>query len=190
MSASLDAPQRKQIERRRQQTRDYRLVMRLSTLLWRDDSRTETEIARLLGICTRTVRHWLRLYRQKGLDALCSWPDHPGSRARKVRPRNPRNTLDRASSLLLLSCCGGCRTAMVRRSASLTCSGVAGLRASCADADILMQGESGWQGSAARQRAKCSERHRNQRTNDLLVVPESAFHGSWGCFRVRRTNLI
>jgi transposase len=72
MFASLDAPRRKQIERRRQQTRDHRLGMRLSTLLWRDDGKTETEIAHLLGICTRTVRHWLRLYRTKGLDALCT----------------------------------------------------------------------------------------------------------------------
>jgi hypothetical protein len=30
MSVALDASQRKQIERRRQQTRDYRLAMRLS----------------------------------------------------------------------------------------------------------------------------------------------------------------
>jgi predicted transcriptional regulator len=60
MSASLNPPLRKQIERRRQRTRDYRLAMRLSTLLWRDDGKTETEIAHLLGICTRTVRHWLR----------------------------------------------------------------------------------------------------------------------------------
>ena len=72
MTVSLDAPQRKQIERRRQQTRDYRLAMRLSTVLWRDDGKTETEIAHLLSICTRTVRHWLRLYRTKGLDALCT----------------------------------------------------------------------------------------------------------------------
>jgi transposase len=72
MSASLDAFLRKQIERRRQQTRGYRLGMRLSTLLWRDDGRTETEIARLLGICTRTVRNWLCLYFKKGLDALCT----------------------------------------------------------------------------------------------------------------------
>ena len=72
MSFALDTLQRKQIARRRQQTRDHRLAMRLSTVLWRDDGRTETEIAHLLGICTRTVRHWLRLYRQKGLDALCT----------------------------------------------------------------------------------------------------------------------
>jgi transposase len=72
MSALLDASLRKNIERRRQQTRDYRLGMRLSTLLWRDEGRTETEIAHLLGICTRTVRNWLFLYRKKGLDALCT----------------------------------------------------------------------------------------------------------------------
>jgi hypothetical protein len=54
MFASLDAPLRKKIERRRQRTRDYRLVMRLSTLLWRDDGKTEAEIAHLLGICRVT----------------------------------------------------------------------------------------------------------------------------------------
>jgi transposase len=69
MSVSLE---RKQIERRRQQTRDYRLAMRLSTLLWRDEGRTESAIAHLLGVCERTVRHWLRLYHTKGLEALCT----------------------------------------------------------------------------------------------------------------------
>lgn len=80
MSALLDAPLRKQIERRRQQTRNYCLGMRLSTLLWRDDGMTEAEIARLLGICTRTVCNWLRLYRKNGLDALCTlhYPGDPG----------------------------------------------------------------------------------------------------------------
>jgi transposase len=72
MSFSLDAPHRKHIERHRQQTRDYRLAMRLSTLLWRDDGMTEPEIAQLLGVCERTVRNWLRLYHKKGLDALCT----------------------------------------------------------------------------------------------------------------------
>ena len=70
MSFSLDAPQRQQIERRRQQTRDYRLAMRLSTVLWRDEGQTESGIAHLLGVCERTVRNWLRLYRKKGLEAL------------------------------------------------------------------------------------------------------------------------
>ena len=72
MSVSLDAPQRQQIERRRQQTRDYRLARCLSTLLWRDEGQTESDIAHLLGVGERAVRNWLRLYRKKGLDALCT----------------------------------------------------------------------------------------------------------------------
>jgi predicted transcriptional regulator len=69
VSFSLDAPQRKQIERRRQNTRDYCLGMRLSALLWRDDGKTESEIAHWLGVCERRVRNWLRRYRKKGLGA-------------------------------------------------------------------------------------------------------------------------
>jgi transposase len=72
MSVSLDASQRKQIERRRQQTRDHRLARHLSALLWRDDGKTGPEIAQLLGVGARTVRNWLRLYRKKGLEALCT----------------------------------------------------------------------------------------------------------------------
>ena len=72
MFVSLDALQRRQIAHRRQNTRDYRLAMRLSTVLWRDEGKTESEIANLLGVCERTVRNWLRLYRKKGLDALCT----------------------------------------------------------------------------------------------------------------------
>ncbi len=44
MSVSLDALRRKQIERRREQTRDYRVAMRLSTLLWHDEGKAESEI--------------------------------------------------------------------------------------------------------------------------------------------------
>ncbi len=72
MSFRLDPQQRKGIARRRQQTRDYRLDMRLSTLLWRHDGKTEPKIAQLLGVCERTVRNWLLLYRKKGLDGLCT----------------------------------------------------------------------------------------------------------------------
>jgi len=72
MCFPLDPQQRKVIARRRQQTRDYRLGMRLSTLLWRDEGLTEGEIAHLLGMCERTVRNWLRLFRKKGLEGLCT----------------------------------------------------------------------------------------------------------------------
>ena len=82
LSFALDTLQRKQSARRRQQTRDHRLAMRLSAVLWREDGRTESEVAHLLGICTRTVRNWLRLYRQKGLDAE---PTHQQSSHRQGR---------------------------------------------------------------------------------------------------------
>jgi transposase len=72
MFVLLNVPQRKQIERRRQQTRDHRLAMRLSTVLWRDEGQTESAIAHLLGVRERTIRNWLRLYRKNGLDALCT----------------------------------------------------------------------------------------------------------------------
>jgi transposase len=72
MSFVLEVPQRQAIERRRQQTRDYRLGRRLSALLWHDDGKTGPEIAHLLGVGARTVRDWLRLYRKKGLEALCT----------------------------------------------------------------------------------------------------------------------
>jgi hypothetical protein len=50
MYFALDPAQRKGIARRRRQTRDYRLGMHLSALLWRDDGQTEFEIAYLLGV--------------------------------------------------------------------------------------------------------------------------------------------
>ena len=72
MCFPLDPQQRKGIARRRQQTRDHRLGMRLSTVLWRDEGQTENDIAHLLGVCVRTVRNWLRLFRKKGLEGLCT----------------------------------------------------------------------------------------------------------------------
>jgi hypothetical protein len=57
MCFSLDPAQRQGIARRRQQTRDYRLGIRLSALLWRDDGKTSSEIAHLLGVGARTVRN-------------------------------------------------------------------------------------------------------------------------------------
>jgi transposase len=71
MCFPLDPQQRKVVARRRQQNRDYRLGMRLSALLWRDEGKTRSDIAHLLGVCERTVRNWLRLYHKKGLEALC-----------------------------------------------------------------------------------------------------------------------
>jgi hypothetical protein len=43
VSFPFDPQQPKGIARRRQQTRDNRLGMRLSALLWRDDGKTESD---------------------------------------------------------------------------------------------------------------------------------------------------
>jgi len=68
----LTREQRQQIERRRKQTPDRRIYQRLSALLAVADGRTREEVAHLLGVGLSQLREWLRLYRHKGLDALCT----------------------------------------------------------------------------------------------------------------------
>jgi transposase len=41
-------------------------------VLWSDDGRTREEIAELVGVSTRQVAQWLRIFRNKGLDQLCT----------------------------------------------------------------------------------------------------------------------
>jgi transposase len=44
----------------------------LSAVLWIDAGRTREEVAELSGVSTRQVGQWLRIYRNKGLDELCT----------------------------------------------------------------------------------------------------------------------
>ena len=41
-------------------------------MLWSDAGRTREEIAELSGVSTRQVGDWLRIFRNKGLDELCT----------------------------------------------------------------------------------------------------------------------
>src|SRR5690242_6004561 len=66
----LTAQQRQEISERRRQAQDRRVYQRLSALLWCDAGRTREEVAELLGISTRQVGDWLRIFRNKGLDEL------------------------------------------------------------------------------------------------------------------------
>src|SRR3954470_10944650 len=66
----LTPQQRQDIGERRRQAPDRRIYQRLSAALWSDDGRTRAEIAALLGVSTRQVGQWLRIYRNKGLDQL------------------------------------------------------------------------------------------------------------------------
>jgi transposase len=68
----LTARQRQEIDKRRRQAQDRRVYQRLSAVLWIDEGRTREEVAELLGISTRQVGQWLRIFRNKGLDELCT----------------------------------------------------------------------------------------------------------------------
>jgi transposase len=68
----LSAKQRQAIQQRRRQAGDRRIFQRLSALLWSDEGRTREEVADLLGVSSRQVGDWLRLFRNRGLDELCT----------------------------------------------------------------------------------------------------------------------
>src|SRR3954451_15301720 len=68
----LTPQQRKEISERRRHAQDRRVYQRLSAVLWSDDGRTREEIARLTGVSTRQVGQWFRIFRNKGLDPLCT----------------------------------------------------------------------------------------------------------------------
>src|SRR5262245_64924275 len=68
----LDRQQRQELQRRRHQTHDKRIYERLSTVLWVADGKTRFEVADLLGRSVRQLAEWLRLFRNRGLDALCT----------------------------------------------------------------------------------------------------------------------
>jgi transposase len=63
---------RQDISDRRRHAQDRRIYQRLSAVLWSDDGRTREEIAGLVGVSTRQVGQWFRIFRNKGLDELCT----------------------------------------------------------------------------------------------------------------------
>src|SRR3954447_8236387 len=63
---------RQDIGDRRRHPPDGRVYQRLSAVLWSDQGRTREEIADLLGVSTRQVGQWLPIFRNKGLDPLCT----------------------------------------------------------------------------------------------------------------------
>jgi transposase len=68
----LSPQQRQQIERRRKQTLDRRVSQRLTAVLAIAEGKSREEGAHLLGIGLSPLGEWLRVYRNKGLDALCA----------------------------------------------------------------------------------------------------------------------
>src|SRR5215212_1536279 len=68
----LTDEQRQEIERRRKGTLDRRIYQRLTAVLAIAEGTSREEVARLLGIGLSQLGEWLRVYRNKGLDALCT----------------------------------------------------------------------------------------------------------------------
>jgi transposase len=62
--------QRQDIQARRRQAPDRRLFQRLSALLWIDQGRTREDTADRLGVSSRQVGDWLRIFRNHGLEEL------------------------------------------------------------------------------------------------------------------------
>jgi transposase len=67
----LTPEQRRDIERRRKDTLDRRIYQRLTAVLTIAQGKSREEVAHLLGIGLSQLGEWLRLYRNKGLEALC-----------------------------------------------------------------------------------------------------------------------
>src|SRR3954470_2889330 len=68
----LNPQQRKDISERRRHAPDRRVYQRLSSVLWSDEGRSREVIPDLLGVSTRQVGQWLRIFRNKGLEELCT----------------------------------------------------------------------------------------------------------------------
>src|SRR3954462_15912532 len=68
----LTPQQRNDISERRRQAQDRRIYQRLSAALWSDAGRSREEIAELVGVSTRQVGQWFRIFRNKGPDQLCT----------------------------------------------------------------------------------------------------------------------
>jgi transposase len=68
----LTPDQRKEIERRRKETLDRRIYQRLTAVLAIAEGKTREEVAHWSGIGLSQLGEWLRVFRNEGLDALCT----------------------------------------------------------------------------------------------------------------------
>src|SRR5829696_7861367 len=68
----LTEEQRKEVERRRKGTLDRRIYQRLTAVLAIASGKSREEVAGLLGVSLSQLGEWLRVFRNKGLDALCT----------------------------------------------------------------------------------------------------------------------
>jgi transposase len=81
----LTFEQRQLIDQRRKQTHERRIYERLTAILAVDAGKTRAEVADLLGVSLTQLGDWLRVFRNQGLDELCTLHNKgdPGSLSRK-----------------------------------------------------------------------------------------------------------
>src|SRR5208282_5549481 len=70
MEISLDKKLRHKIDELLRSNIPAKVQKRLFALLWIDEGKSVAEVAALLRLSTRTVRDCLRIFRNKGFDAL------------------------------------------------------------------------------------------------------------------------
>ena len=68
----LTAEQRKEVERRRKKTLDRRIYQRLTAVLTVAAGHSPEDIARFLGVDLAQLGQWLGVFRNGGLEALCT----------------------------------------------------------------------------------------------------------------------
>ena len=81
----LSSEQRREIEKAKGKTLDYRLRSRLLALTWLDEGKSAQEVAELLDISRRTVNKWVNTYRNHGLEKLLrlDYAGDPGNLTRQ-----------------------------------------------------------------------------------------------------------
>src|ERR1700712_5893561 len=87
----LTAEQRREIERRRKKYLDRRVYQRLTAVLTVAEGKSRDEVAHTLGIGLSQLGEWLRIFRNEGLDALCTlhYKGDPGKLRPTSRSRRP-----------------------------------------------------------------------------------------------------
>src|SRR5215212_6573917 len=68
----LSPEQRREVERRRKKTLDRRVYQRLTAVLAVAEGKSRDEVTHMLGIGLSQLGEWLRIFRNEGLDALCT----------------------------------------------------------------------------------------------------------------------
>ena len=71
----LTSEQRREVQRRRKKTLDRRIYQRLTAVLAVAAGHTPDDIAHLLGVDLTPLSQGLRVFRNEGLEALCTLAD-------------------------------------------------------------------------------------------------------------------